>query len=72
MWAPSPEPFVLVTNRRTLTLSPLSDRRLAVTVGHYATPAGTDIDQGGIAPDFRSSPSAEALAARLSTCRING
>ncbi len=45
---------------------------LVLTVGKYLTPARTDIDREGIAPDFRHTPSAPAAAARLAACRAPG
>lgn len=42
---------------------------LVVTVGHYLTPGGTDIDRTGVKPDFRNVPSAEKAQETLALCR---
>jgi len=43
---------------------------IALTVGKYVTPRGTDIDREGLAPDFSSWPVREDEAARvLAACR---
>lgn len=41
---------------------------MVITNGKYLTPALTDIDREGIAPDFKSQPSPEAAANKLSAC----
>lgn len=43
---------------------------LILTVGKYLTPRGTDIDLGGIKPDFRAIPSDAAAAQALEACRV--
>lgn len=43
---------------------------LVLTVGKYLTPSGTDIDLGGIRPDFKSTPSTAAAAQTLQACRV--
>eukprot|EP01025_Chloroclados_australasicus_P044036 TRINITY_DN4742_c0_g2_i1.p1 TRINITY_DN4742_c0_g2~~TRINITY_DN4742_c0_g2_i1.p1 ORF type:complete len:565 (-),score=59.26 TRINITY_DN4742_c0_g2_i1:321-1982(-) len=42
---------------------------LAITVGKYVTPGGTDIDKFGIQPDFQNIPSREMAEEKLKVCR---
>ena len=41
---------------------------MVITNGKYLTPALTDIDREGIAPDFKSQPSPEVAASKISAC----
>lgn len=43
---------------------------MVITNGKYLTPALTDIDREGIAPDFKQQPSPEAAASRLNACMV--
>lgn len=43
---------------------------MVITNGKYLTPALTDIDREGIAPDFKQQPSPEAAASRLNACVV--
>ncbi len=43
---------------------------MVITNGKYLTPALTDIDREGIAPDFKQQPSPEAAASRLNACLV--
>lgn len=43
---------------------------MVITNGKYLTPALTDIDREGIAPDFKQPPSPEAAASRLNACMV--
>lgn len=43
---------------------------MVITNGKYLTPALTDIDREGIAPDFKQQPSPEAAAGRLNACLV--
>eukprot|EP01023_Acetabularia_acetabulum_P020223 TRINITY_DN20447_c0_g1_i1.p1 TRINITY_DN20447_c0_g1~~TRINITY_DN20447_c0_g1_i1.p1 ORF type:complete len:559 (-),score=95.65 TRINITY_DN20447_c0_g1_i1:197-1873(-) len=43
---------------------------LAITVGKYITPGGTDIDRTGIQPDFKNIPSTQKAEEKLKLCRV--
>lgn len=43
---------------------------MVITNGKYLTPALTDIDTEGIAPDFKLPPSPEVAANKLNACVV--
>ena len=43
---------------------------MVITNGKYLTPALTDIDTEGIAPDFKQQPSSEVAANKLNACVV--
>lgn len=43
---------------------------LVLTVGSYLTPSGINIDWEGLSPDFKSTPSPEAISKALAACRV--
>ena len=43
---------------------------MVITNGKYLTPALTDIDTEGIAPDFKQQPSSEVAANKLNECVV--
>lgn len=43
---------------------------MVITNGKYLTPALTDIDTEGIAPDFKQQPSSEVAANKINACVV--
>ena len=74
LWLPKPltEVFCRTFGKGLIqSVYELSDGSgMVITNGKYLTPALTDIDREGIAPDFKQQPSPEAAAARLNACIV--